>query len=367
MKQTYYFLAKEVGCILLFYFLLMFHTTDPSLAKPLGRNEAKIPPRVRIACYATSTIGTTFLNPELLGSHGYRHGWSERNGIVYTSKAGHIDIAHVRKTTDWTAFLAAKIFEQLKNDETEFSFKLYEPSLYFVQLSYPQYWQYLSQEQKERTAYNISIRLGQHFTYTASVWHEILTWFGYKGAAVYPEFASAFSWEDMFSNVLGTHIAVLAARDAEHGFSKAVTLALDRELEVLEAQSKNAARRAAEAVRGKWFSGDLLFVDMKKRNFDIGLDDGYITPWIVPSVSGRDKAEAQLYPIPNLDFLSDYGFSLKLEIEPREWEKDNILKAVYPNGNHRKKRLEPAIHFARLMEYIVQDAVTKYGPKVSSP
>jgi len=342
----------------------------------LNYQEAKIPPRSRLACYATSTIGTNFIDPKRLGSHGYKGSWSEKNGIVYTRKAGHIDIAHLRKTIDWTAFLAAKTFKQLMDNETEFSFKLQEPSLYFVQLTYPQYWQDLSRQQKAHTAYDISIRLGQYFTYTACVWHEILTWFGYKGAGFCPEFPSAFSWEDVFSNVLGTHIATLAIRDVEHAFNEAVTRAIDWELKTLEVQPKHIAIRAAETVRGKWFSGDFPVVDMKKRNFDIGLDDGFVTPWIVPSVSGYDAAEAQGFPqggaprpysVPNLNSIFDYGFSVKLEIEPKEWEKDQILKIVYPDVKQRKKRLQPAIHFAPIMKHIEQDAVTRYGPDVGSP
>jgi len=367
MKQRNLFFTKKAACILWLCFLLIFHTADVSLAKLLNQEEAKIPPRARIACYASSTIGTKFIDPKHLGSHGYKRSWSEKNGIVYTRKGGHIDIAHLRKTIDWTAFLTAKTFEQLMDNQTEFSFKLQEPSLYFVQLTYPQYWQDLSQQQKALTAYDISIRLGQYLAYTASVWHEILTWFGYKGAGICPEFSSAFSWEDVFSNVLGTHIAVLAIRDTEHSFGKAVTLAIDWELKVLEVQPKRIAVRAAETVRGEWFSGDFPIVDVKKRNFDIGLDDGFVTPWIVPSVSGCDAAEARLYPVPNLNFVFDCGFSVKLEIEPKEWEKDQILKVVYPDVKQRKERLQPAIHFAPIMKHIEQDAVTRYGSDVGSP
>ena len=58
---------------------------------------------------------------------------------------------------------------------------------------------------------------------------------------------------------------------------------------------------------------------------------------------------------------------MKLEIEPKEWEKDKILQIVYPDVNQRKKRIEPAIHFAPIMKYIEQDAVAKYGPDVGSP
>jgi len=367
MKQIYLFFTKETGCILLFSFFLIFHTSNVSWAEFLSQQEAKIPPRARVACYASSTLGSTFIDPKDLGTHGYRRSSSEKNGIIYTSKAGHIDIAHLRKIIDWTAFLSAKTFDQLIDNKTEFSFKLQEPSLYFVQITYPQYWQDLSQGQKVHTAYDISIRLGQHFAYTASVWHEILTWFGYKGAGFYPEFHSAFSWEDTFSNVLGTHIAVLAMRDTEHTFSDAVTKAINWELKVLEAQPKHTALHATETVRGKWFSGDFLFVTMKKRNFDIGLEDGFVTPWIVPFDGGYDEADAPVYPVPNLNFVFDCGFSIKLEIEPKEWERNQILKVVYPDAKQRKKRLQPAIHFAQIMEHIKQDAVKKYGPYVGSP
>jgi hypothetical protein len=323
--------------------------------------EAKIPPRVRMASYASSTVGTSFLGPEQLGTHGYRRNWSEKNGIVYTCKAGHIDIAHLRKVADWTAFLAAKSFRQIKKNKTEFSFKLKEGSLYFVRLTYPENWKDLSRKDKEHIGYEISVGLGQYFAYVASVWHEILTWFGYKATGIYSEFPSAFSWEDVLSNLLGTYIGALALRDTEHSFNEAVTLALERELEKLDVQPGEVARRAAESVRGLWFSDDFIFfVGMKKRNFDIGLDDGFVTPWIVSSICECEGVEGQIFLAPNPGFLAEYGFSMKFEIEPREWEKDKILKIVYPDGQARK-RLEPAVHFPQIMDYIKKEAVEKYG------
>jgi len=367
MKQINLFSTKGLVCILLFCFLLLIQKPNVSLAKFLNQQEAMATPRTRIACYASSTLGSTFVKPKHLGTHGYMGSSSEKNGIIYTSKAGHIDVAHLRKIIDWTAFLAAKSFINIMDNKTEFTFKLQEPSLYYVKLTYPEYWQDLSEQQKARTAYDVSIKLGQYFAYTASVWHEILTWFGYKGAGFYPEFQSSFSWEDTFSNVLGTHIAVLAIRDTKHAFDEAVTKAINWELKALEVQPKNIAIQASEAMRGNWFSGDLLFVNVKKRNFDIGLDDGFVTPWIVPSISGYEASEALAYPIPNLNFVFDYGFSMKLEIKPKEWERNRILSVVYPNNKQRKKLLQPDIHFPRIMQYIKQDAVKKYGPSVGSP
>ncbi len=351
---------KKISSILLFC-LFVVYAHSASEGKFLDPKDAKSPPQARLASYASSTIATNFLSGGYLGQHSYRPNESEKNGIVYTCKAGHIDIAHVRKIIDWTAFLAAKTFDNMMKNKTKFKFKSKTPSLYFVKLDYPEYWKVLPDKQKEKIAYYISARLGQYLAYTESIWHEILTWFGYKCIGFYPEFQSAFSWEDTFSNVLGSHIAVMALQDTEHEFDKAVTLALDRELKRLGIQSSHTAKRAAEQVRGLWFSGDLFFIDIKKRNLDIGLDDGFITPCIIAYPAECEGAAAQAYPVPNLAFLTKYGFSVRFEIEPREWEKNRILSIVYPKAKDRRKRLEPVIHFAPIMDYIKKEAVRKYG------
>jgi hypothetical protein len=54
---------------------------------------------------------------------------------------------------------------------------------------------------------------------------------------------------------------------------------------------------ASEKVRGEWYAGEVVYmVNMKKRNFDIGLDDGYVTPTLVPGLSDCWEAQAQRYP-----------------------------------------------------------------------
>lgn len=320
-------------------------------------------PRPRLGCYPTPTVGTRFLNPEHLGPHGYQFKLSEKNGIVYTCKAGHIDVTHLRIAADWTAYLAAKSFKCLMKSDAGFSFKLNaDQSRYFVQIAYPENWQDFSQQDKQRTAREISIKLGQYLAFTATTWHEIMTWFGYKCMGIFPEFPSAFSWEDSFSNLLGTHIAAAALRDTEHKFEEAMTLAIDQELEKLGVCPRHTAIIASENARGEWFIGyPLYLVNMKRRNFDIGLDNGYVTPTIVPGIAECEGLQAQSYPVPNLDFLTQYRFSVKVEIEPREWEKDKVLRIVYPDAKSRKMRLEPATHFARIMNYVKEDAVTRYG------
>ena len=318
------------------------------------------PPRGRVGRYASTSLGTLFLDPNGVGTHGYHNGWAERNGIVYTCQGGHIDIAHVRKAADWTAYTVANIRNQLEKDETEFSFRLKESSRHFVELTYPEWWEDLPADEKERIRKDIAIGLGQYFAYIGGLWHEIITWFGYRSTGIYPEFPSAFGWEDCFSDLLGTYLAAKALRDTEHEYDQALTLAISRELEDLGAQSGHTGRKASDSVRGLWFSGDFLFImDMKARNFDIGMDDGFITPWLVPVLAECEGAEARPYPAPNLEFLSEYGFEIKYEFEPREKQKRRILNIVF--GKKKEKRLTPSVHFPIIMEYIRTDATANHG------
>ena len=362
MKKVCQFITRKGGARLLLSFCIGLLSSCGHRPELLDNSQARKPPRIRLSCYATPTVGTTYTERDNLGMHRYENSKSEKNGIIYTCKGGHVDIAHLRKGADWTAFLAEKTLENLRRNKAKFSFKLYEPSRYFVHVSYPENWRDLPSVEKERVTREISIGLGQYFSFVGCTWHEILTYLGYRPVVLYPEFPSAFSWEDSFSNLLGTHLAGMALRDTQREYDEAMTVMLDRELEHLGAQSKKTAARAAEQMRGRWFSGEFLFlITMRGRNFDIGLDDGFVTPWLVPSLEECRGAEPQDYPAPSLRFLADYGFSVKLEIEPREVEKSKILKLVYPDPKMRRKRIEPAVHFATIMDHIERDAQKRYG------
>jgi len=314
-------------------------------------------PRPRLGSYPTSTLGAAFVSTEKLGGHSYGYSPFERNGIAYTCKGGHIDIAHLRVGADNTKYIAEKLYKGLLKEQVEFSFGFPgDRSKHIVRISYPENW---GQLDKEPIAREVSLQLGQYVAFCATTWHEMLTWFGYHTVVVVPEFSSAFSWEDIYSNLLGTHIAVKALRDTEHKYSQAMTLALHQELKNLGGQSARVAKTAAQKVRDKWFKGNLA-VSVKKRNLDIGLDDGYITPMIVPGVC--QEARPEPYPVPNPD-VSRYGFSMAYHILPREFEKGKILRIVYPDG--KGKIIKPEVHFAPIMARIREVAVKKYGPEVA--
>lgn len=287
-------------------------------------------PRPRLGSYATSTPGTNFLDLSTLGDHKYYDGLFEKNGIVYTCRGGHIDIAHLRIAADYTRYLYNRTKQCLLKTDRQFSFKLnVEPSRYYIRLTYPKNWKDLPAPQKEQIAEDVALELGQYLTFTMVTWHEVLTFFGYKSMAFLPEFASAFSWEDNYSNLLGIRLAAEAIRDGSQDYDVAMTALIKAQMEHLGIVSASEAHAAAEAMRGIWFEGNIL-VTMKVRNMDIGLDDGQITPLLVPSMC--DQPQPQSYPVPTLTSFNKHGFAMDLYIRPQEFERDQILKVVCPDG-----------------------------------
>lgn len=316
----------------------------------------KIPPRGRSGFYPTTVSGSKYPEPDKLGVHGYCLNFSEKNGIVYTCSGGHIDIGHVRKLADWTGFLAAKSLEQIEKRNTKFKFKLYEPSVYFVTLNYPENWESYSESEKESIAREVSINLGKYLAFNAGTWHEMLTWFEYRPKGFKSEFPSAFSWEDEYSNLLGVLLAEKALRNNTLGFNSSITLYLDEALKELNVQSGKTAWLVTEKMKWKWFSKEFLFTKIKKRNFDTGLDDGFVSPCPVPDIPVCNGAKIKPLEVPDLKNIGKYGFSVKIEIEPREWEKNIILRIVYPQKDKKTKKIEPAIHFPVIMKYIENEA-----------
>jgi len=320
-------------------------------------------PRTRFGGYAAAIPGMTFLGSNL-GSHGYYWPFREKNGIAYTCRGGHIDVVHMRIGIDWTAYLTAESYKHLMRKDPGFSCKMpVDRSRSYVTITYPPGWDYLSEEDRSAIAQKMALAIGPYLTFTMVTWHEVTTWYGYKCIGLPVEYDSAFSWEDSYSNLLGTKIAVEALQDKEHSYNKAVTLAINREMEKLGIlPSARQARAASKSMKGQWYTGTfVLMIDMKKRNFDVGLDDGYVTPTLVPSVPHCPGAEPLSYPIPTLDILSEYGFKLKHEIEPHEWEKRKILRIAF--GDEPKKRIDPQVHLAIIMNHIQREAAAKYGPQ----
>ena len=325
-----------------------------------------LPPRLRYGKSPTLVfMGKQFIGGNL-GTHSYYYRPAEDNGVLYTCRAGHIDTTHLRVAADWTAYLTAKSYRHLMQGDPSYSFGMIaDRSRHRMHITYPANWSSLSPEQRDRTAREAALILGPYMAYTMVTWHEILTWFGYKSVGIVPEYHSSFSWEDTYSNLLGTVLAARALRDTQHIFDQAMTIALDEEVHRLGVQPATVARQASASVQHQWYSGSIgTFINMKKRGLDIGVDTGFVTPILVPNVPGCSGAQPALCPAPRLDDLARYGFAAFSEIVPHEWEKGKILRIVYPNGGG--DRIRPDLHYRPIMDEIRREAVARYGPQGAS-
>jgi hypothetical protein len=312
-------------------------------------------PRMRMGCLPTSTPGGSFLEPDGFGAHSYGFAGApfEGDGIVYTCKAGHVDITHLRWNADYTKYLKDKTKSALMRNKDGFSFRIVmEQSDHIIKFNYPASWEEMPEDEKERIAEEISMSTGPYLAYGATTWHEILTWSGTHYVGFEPEENSAFSWEDSYSNLLGTHIAVEAMQDTENSYDKAMELGIKRHMDELHIQPRKVALAAAEQTRGDWFVGNFI-VETKMKNFDIGID-GEVTPTIVPGVQGCRNQEK---PLPlktfNLDVLDKYGFEMTYQIKPNVFEAGKIYKII------GEKKVFPAKHYSMIIEDIKRQADAK--------
>jgi hypothetical protein len=321
-----------------------------------GCNNGK--PRMRFGSFFGSPGGMKFIEPGKIGKHHYGFTLNEIVGMAYTCKGGFVDIGHLREAADRTAYLKTVAYQAIIEKKPGFSFSLIEPSRYHVKLSYPENWDDLSEQERKETANEVSIQLGQYLGHTSLIWHEILSWYGFATLGIFPDTISAFSWEDPYSDVLGTHISVKALRSGNQ-YNESMTELISETLEELEVQPAEVARRAAESIEGRWYTGGFyFFVEMKKRNFDVGLDDGSITPWLVPGIC--PDAEPVPCPAPSLESIRAHGFDIRMEMDMRVMEKAKICRSIGLDSN---SRLRPAVHFAQILDYIKKRYNEKYNPE----
>ena len=151
---------------------------------------------------------------EDLGSHNYDGGlFDENNALIYTAAAGYIDMGHLRESADRARYIFEVCYANILAQNTDFSYKVIEPAEYHVHIDYPANWNSLDVYQKQRISREIAIDLGQNFAQKSTIWHEIVTWYGYASTGLISEKASSFSWEDGYSDLLGTKIAAMVLKE----------------------------------------------------------------------------------------------------------------------------------------------------------
>lgn len=293
-------------------------------------------------------------DPSDLGQHAHAMGplpaarlEETSSGLIYTRRAGFVDVAHLRNTIDLAFYARMNVRDALREHDDHIVLYGAEPSLYHVDLTYPDWWDGLTPSDREQLIDELSIRLGQRMGYIMMTWHEIITWHGYKATLVVSEKWSAFSCDDVASHVIGAAVAGKAMRD-DRPFDEAVTHHLAAVLRDLEALEPAQTSKRIQQVKGDWWtpSGP----DLLRRQTDVHLAGEDFTPWLVPG----ELAEPFTARLPSLEEVEgrDCRDVMRVRIQP------NITEAgrIYRDLNTKPRQILPDKDFPRLVDAIRRGA-----------
>jgi hypothetical protein len=295
-------------------------------------------------------------DPNRLGTHSYSFGGSEGFGIFYTLRGGSIDLDHVRGAADLTKCAYIRANAAIKKGRSGFSVSpAFEITTNKVKFQYPPSWDALPQAEKDRIAHEAALIIAPVVAYNSTLWHEMITWKGTHFMFIEPEHTSAFSWDDLYSNLIGVELAMQAIKDghiASANYNKAMTALIAEEFQKLQVVSRAKAKEITESVRGTWHTTGKL----TKRNMDSGYDDGTVTPSIIPGYSDQPPVSRTM---PTFDGLNELGIKVKYTISSAYLENGKLKKIA-----GTKSSVEPTKHFPTIMKNIEQEAIDKYNYQI---
>ncbi|RYD21721.1 MAG: DUF4056 domain-containing protein [Verrucomicrobiaceae bacterium] len=302
-------------------------------------------------------------DPGKLGTHAYSSALPVANGetargIVYTLHGGFIDIAHLRKAADWTAYHQVRFRHALEEGRKCMVLPGKEGGSYHISFRYPSSWSGMDAAEKKAVMDELSVRLAQRLAIVQTEWHEIATWYGYSSTP-FPEKQSAFTYDDPVSHMVGTKVAGMALRKGSGNYDASVTWFLKQELDRLGAVSPAETERAIAVVKDKWWhNGQMLH-----RQLDIGSTDGEVRPWIVPGFPNGKTMAGEVFRVPTLDPVSGQDFRnfAQVEIDPGLSAWRNMRRVLPGNPD----RCRPAEHFPILMAHIRQAEEMPPSPRTT--
>ncbi|EMD0832212.1 DUF4056 domain-containing protein [Morganella morganii] len=205
------------------------------------------------------TIGNVLTAADL-GEHVYNDSFwfgvaeviglsNENLGIIYSRHGGFIDIAHVRDTADYTYYLFTQIYPHLGEARMLIlSDELSSRRIQFRRFTPPQ-------DPAER--YTLSVYLAARLAFRLAAWHEIAQWYGYHSVPGFSEEISAFTPEDLYSNLLGARLAITLLLQGHGGsvadFNRGMEGILPQALAQLDAQPAAVTRQMFDSIDGLWW------------------------------------------------------------------------------------------------------------------
>ncbi|OKP00260.1 hypothetical protein Xedl_03331 [Xenorhabdus eapokensis] len=214
-------------------------------------------------------LGEHHYNDSVIGASAALLGVSnEKVGLLYTRQGGFIDISHVRDTADYTLYLFSQIYAHLGQEwKLTLSNELAARKIHFLAFTPPE-------EPAER--YTLSAYLAAKLAFQLAAWHEIAQWYGYQSVPGFSEGISAFSPEDLYSNLLGARLALTliltghasSVEQFSHSMAKILPIALHE----LGDYPKSGTKEMFDSVDGLWWNSYQRIPEkflVLHRNYDI--------------------------------------------------------------------------------------------------
>ena len=221
-----------------------------------------------------------------LGLHNYDNGLlsvgksqtgnlikTEKNGLVYACRGGFIDTAHLRDYADWMLFLSTWVARHVEEGAV-------------VELAKEGGSRRIALEPVDADLLDahglraVSVAFADWLAFRLSIWHEIATWYGWSAIELFPERGSAFSPEDLYSNILGVKIArsilEVGGASSEALFNQNMDRWIRASLNELGAVDAGTGHTVMVALDGQWWDSQVRLPApelIRRRNFAIGGPD----------------------------------------------------------------------------------------------
>jgi hypothetical protein len=255
---------------------------------------------------------------------------TENNGLIYTEKGGMLDTAHIRDTADLTVALFYYFYENIgKTTTVELRRELGKATMKLKAFDASKF------SNKER--WLLASALAARKAYQMAVAHEIAQWHGYRSFELFSEEVSAYSPEDLYSNLLGAKVASTVINNklalSSESFNKHMTIWLEKTIQALEPASKYETNELLMTVDGTWWDSDRRLPSKElviKRNYNTS---DVQTPLLIASNKTKlqpktIKLTKYLYGI-DLDKLAYYSF----EVDVRYRKKfSHIPEKIWKDG-----------------------------------
>ena len=298
-----------------------------------------------------------------VGAHRYTKWWERpfgeaegARGIMYTCRAGFLDLAHIRESMDWTRYFWRHARTLLLDGGGSSAF-VFEDTRFELSVTLPAWWSDLTPADRAAMIEEASGIIGQRAAIDEQTWHEIATWYGWRTFPLVSEQGSAFTYDDTTSHLVGALIGASVLVQDESDYDRLATAALRETLEGLGAVPRSEVDHAARSVEGSWWSDGVAV----RRDLNTGIEAGFKVPWLVPGVEGCAGCEPVVLTVPSLRNVlgRDLSAVYELRVVPRE----QFMERLRPGAASPELGITSR-EFPTLIAAIRHDMAARWGPEV---